>query len=186
MQWNLPNIITLTRIAMIPVFMVCLYSELTCAGWIAVAIFAVASLTDGIDGYIARKYNQVTTFGKFIDPLADKLLVISALLIFVDLGSMPVAAAMIVITRELAVTSLRTVAISQGVTIAAGISGKVKTFTQICCIILMLTPFAVISLFMIGGLTVTINTVVVAIMVLVTIWSGIDYFVQYKDLFKLQ
>jgi CDP-diacylglycerol--glycerol-3-phosphate 3-phosphatidyltransferase len=183
-QWNLPNIITMIRIAMIPVFMVFIYADFPYASWIAVAIFAAASLTDGIDGYVARKYNQVTTFGKFIDPLADKLLVISALLIFVDVQSMPVAAAMIVITRELAVTALRTVAISQGVTIAAGISGKVKTFTQICCIILMLTPFAAIPLFAAGGYAVTLNMAVVTIMVLVTIWSGIDYFYQYRELFK--
>jgi len=169
---------------MIPVFMICIYSPTRYASWVAVAIFALASLTDGIDGYVARKYNQVTTFGKFIDPLADKLLVISALLIFVDIHSMPAAAAMIIITRELAVTGLRTIAMSQGVTIAAGISGKVKTFTQIVCIIVMLTPFAMSTLFEAGGTIVTINTVTVTIMVLVTIWSGIDYFAQYKDLFR--
>jgi CDP-diacylglycerol--glycerol-3-phosphate 3-phosphatidyltransferase len=107
---------------MIPVFMICIYADFPYSSWIAVAIFAAASLTDGVDGYVARKYNQITTFGKFIDPLADKLLVISALLIFVDIHTMPAAVAMVIITRELAVTALRTVAISQGVTIAAGIS----------------------------------------------------------------
>ena len=186
MKWNAPNIITLSRIAMIPLFMFCMYSGHTYMRWTAVAIFALASLTDGIDGYLARKNNQVTTFGKFIDPLADKLLVISALLIFVELGDMGSPAAMIIITRELAVTSLRTIAMGSGITMAAGLSGKIKTFTQILCIILMLTPYGRIELGLIGDIMINVNLIMATVMVLVTLWSGIDYFWQYRGVFKVE
>jgi CDP-diacylglycerol--glycerol-3-phosphate 3-phosphatidyltransferase len=184
MKWNAPNIITLSRIALIPFFMLCMYSGLAYMRWAAVAIFAIASLTDGIDGYLARKYNQVTTFGKFIDPLADKLLVISALLLFVEFGNMSAVSAMIIIMRELCVTSLRTVAMGQGIEMAAGFSGKVKTFTQILCIILMLTPFGALHLFNLGSVAVNIDFLMVFIMVIVTIWSGVDYFWQYRKVFE--
>ena len=122
--------ITLVRVAMIPAFMVTMYLSGGEAGlwmWISLAIFIVASLTDFIDGYIARHYNQTTDFGKFLDPLADKLLTIAAMTLFCEWGVFPAWALMIVLTREFAVTGLRLVAVQKGTVIAAGWSGKVKT-----------------------------------------------------------
>lgn len=164
------NIITLTRIGLIPVFMFCMYMEFPYSNFVALAIFAIASLTDGIDGFVARHFNQITNFGKFIDPLADKLLVMSALLIFVDQGRMSAIPAVIILAREFIVTSLRVVAISQGKVIAAAKSGKIKTVTQIICIILMLSAYAPNLFF--GH---TLNTIAVWAMTFVTVYSGIDY-----------
>lgn len=132
------NKITLVRIALIPVFMVLMALESTWADWAAFCVFALASLTDGVDGYIARKYNQVSNFGKFVDPLADKLLVFAALLIFVADGRMPAWACMLILARELTVSSLRMVAASQGVVIQASIWGKIKTVSHMVCILLLL------------------------------------------------
>lgn len=136
------NIITLIRIALIPIFMIALLSDFPFSVQIALVIFVVASVTDGVDGYIARKYNQVTTFGKFMDPLADKLLVTAAVLIFVQAGRMSPAAAMLIIAREFVVTSLRIVAISAGVVVPASTWGKIKTVVQIAGIGIMLLSWA--------------------------------------------
>lgn len=135
------NKITLVRIALIPVFMVLASLEQTWASWAAFCVFALASLTDGIDGHIARKYNQVSAFGKFVDPLADKLLVFAALLLFVADGRMPAWACMLILARELVVSSLRMVAAAQGVVIQASIWGKIKTFSHMICILLLLAGF---------------------------------------------
>lgn len=132
------NKITLVRIALIPVFMVLTALDSTWAVWAAFFVFALASLTDGVDGYIARKYNQVSNFGKFVDPLADKLLVFAALLVFVADGRMPAWACMLILARELTVSSLRMVAASQGVVIQASIWGKIKTVSHMVCILLLL------------------------------------------------
>ncbi len=135
------NKITLVRIALIPVFMVLASLEQSWAPWAAFCVFAVAGLTDGLDGHIARKYNQVSAFGKFVDPLADKLLVFAALLLFVADGRMPVWSCMLILTRELVVSSLRMVAAVQGVVIQASIWGKIKTFSHMICILLLLAGF---------------------------------------------
>ncbi len=164
------NTITLARIALIPAFMIFVYLDFPSSNWIALFFFSIASLTDGIDGYIARKYNQVTNFGKFIDPLADKLLVTAAILIFVEQGRMPAVMAILILSREFIVTSLRVVAISQGKVIAAALSGKIKTVTQIICIIIMLTPFA--SIVFLG---VSLNDIAAWVMTIVTLYSGYDY-----------
>ena len=122
--------ITLVRVAMIPAYMVTMYLSGGVAGlwmWISLGIFIVASLTDFIDGYIARNYNQTSDFGKFLDPLADKLLTIACMCMFTEWGLMPAWALMIVLTREFGVTGLRLVAVQNGTVIAAGWSGKVKT-----------------------------------------------------------
>lgn len=122
--------ITLVRVAMIPVFMVFMYLSGGQPGlwmWLALGVFILASLTDYVDGQIARKCNQVSDFGKFLDPLADKLLTIAAMTMFCEWGSFPAWALMIVLTREFAVTGLRLVAVGNGTVIAAGWSGKVKT-----------------------------------------------------------
>lgn len=163
--------ITLARVAMIPVYMVTMYlSGGVSGGWLylSLAIFIIASCTDFIDGYIARHYNQITDFGKFLDPLADKLLTIAAMTMFCEWGVFPAWALMIVLTREFAVTGLRLIAVQKGTVIAAGWSGKVKTAsTMVGLCVMMAVP----------GIPV-LNGIVIAIIVLTTLYSGIEYFVQ--------
>ena len=166
--------ITLVRVAMIPAYMVTMYLSGGAAGmWmlISLGIFIVASLTDFIDGYIARKYNQTSDFGKFADPLADKMLTTAALLWFVEIGQMPAWALLIVLIREFAVSGLRMVASDKGRVIAAGWSGKVKTASTMVCIILMFLPIPAV-----------LNTVCVWVIALTTLYSGVEYFVQNKDI----
>ena len=167
---NLPNKMTLLRIILIPVFMVVLYWGFPGATWVALAIFIIASLTDMLDGKIARKYNLVTDFGKFADPLADKMLVTAAMIWFVENGQMPGWALLIVILREFAVSGLRMVASDKGRVIAAGWSGKVKTASTMVCIVLMLLPIAP-----------WVNNICVAVIVLATIYSGVEYFMKNLD-----
>jgi len=174
--------ITMTRIALIPVFMWAVTSSLPYSAVLALLIFIVASVTDGVDGYVARRFNHVTNFGKFIDPLADKLLVTSALLLFVQFGQMPAAAAMIIVTREFLITSLRTVAMAEGRVIAAGIEGKVKTFTQIVCIAFLLTGHGVAEIMPGSGLK--WDDLAVWLMVIVTVWSGAAYLYRHMDVLR--
>lgn len=162
--------ITLARVAMIPVFMVVLLMGFN---WVALIIFAVASLTDFVDGYIARHYNQVSDFGKFLDPLADKLLVTAAMLIFVQWGRMPAWAVMVVLAREFAVSGLRMVAATGGKVLAAGWSGKVKTFSTMVGLCVMMA-------FSIGW----IDWAVTAVIVVTTLYSGVEYFVQNWNVIK--
>jgi len=163
--------ITLIRVAFIPLFMVFMYLSGGYPGlwmWLSLAIFIIASLTDYVDGYIARKYNQVTDFGKFLDPLADKLLVIAAMAMLCEWGKFPAWALMIVLTREFAVTGLRLVAVQKGTVIAAGWSGKVKTAsTMIGLCVWMGFPT-------IGWL----GWIVTAVIVITTLYSGVEYFIQ--------
>ena len=164
------NKLTLCRVVMIPIFLVLLYVDFTGHLWAALAVFILASVTDFIDGYVARHYHQITDFGKFMDPLADKLLVMSAMAWFVEVSWMPAWAFFVVIARELAVTGLRLVAVEQGRVIAAAKSGKVKTACTMVGIILMLIfPNA------------TLRLVCVAVILVTTIYSGIEYFVKNKD-----
>ncbi len=155
------NKITLARIALIPVFMVLASLSQGWAQWAALGVFALASLTDGIDGHIARKYNQVSNFGKFVDPLADKLLVFAALLIFVADGRMPAWACMLILARELVVSSLRMVAASQGVVIQASIWGKIKTFSHMVCILLLLAGAGTLFSWMVPLCTVVMSVTAV-------------------------
>ena len=141
---NTANKLTLLRVVMIPAFLLVLYLHVPGANYWALAIFALASITDTLDGYIARHYNQITDFGKFMDPLADKCLVTAAMLWFVEIGQMPAWALLIVIVREFAVAGLRMIAADKGRVIAAGWSGKVKTASTMVCIVLMLLPIALI------------------------------------------
>lgn len=163
--------ITLVRIAFIPAFMVLMYlsgGQSNLWMWISLAVFIIASLTDYVDGYIARKYNQVSDFGKFLDPLADKLLTIAAMVMFCEWGSFPAWALMIVLTREFAVTGLRLVAVGKGTVIAAGWSGKVKTAsTMIGLCVLMAFPTNAL-----------IAWIVVGVIVSTTVYSGTEYFIQ--------
>ena len=163
--------ITLIRVAFIPVFMALMYLSGGQPGlylWLSLAVFVIASVTDWVDGYIARKYGQVSDFGKFLDPLADKLLVIAAMTMFCEWGIIPAWALMIVLTREFAVSGLRMVAGPKGKVIAAGKSGKFKTASSMIGLcVLMAFPT-------VGWL----NWLVVAMIVVTTVYSGVEYFIQ--------
>ena len=165
------NKLTLCRVVMIPIFIVLLYQDFTHHLLAALGVFILASITDFVDGYVARHYNQVTDFGKFMDPLADKLLVMSAMAWFVQSGWMAAWAFFLVIARELAVTGLRLVAVEQGRVIAAAKSGKVKTASTMVCICLMLLL----------SNAATLRLVCVWIILLTTIYSGIEYFIKRGD-----
>ena len=168
---TLASKITLVRIALIPAFMVLMYLSGGQPGlwlWLSLVIFIVASLTDYVDGQIARKCNQVTDFGKFLDPLADKLLVIAAMVMFCEWGKFPGWALMIVLTREFAVTGLRLVAVGKGTVIAAGKSGKIKTAsTMVGLCAMMVFPN-------VGW----ICWLVIAVIAATTLYSGVEYFIQ--------
>lgn len=167
---NTANKLTLLRVVMIPLFLLVLYLDVPGANYWALAIFVIASLTDTLDGYIARHYNQTTDFGKFMDPLADKCLVTAAMLWFVEIGQMPGWALLVVIIREFGVSGLRMVAADKGRVIAADWSGKVKTASTMVCIVLMLLPIAP-----------WVNNICVAVIVLATIYSGVEYFMKNLD-----
>jgi CDP-diacylglycerol--glycerol-3-phosphate 3-phosphatidyltransferase len=168
---TLASKITMIRVAFIPLYMVLMYmsgGESNLWMWIALAVFIVASLTDYVDGQIARKCNQVSDFGKFLDPLADKLLTIAAMTMFTEWGSMPAWALMLVLAREFSVTGLRLVAVGKGKVIAAGWSGKVKTAcTMVGLCVQMVFPAS-------AEICWLVTTVIVA----TTLYSGIEYFVQ--------
>ena len=185
---NLPNKLTLLRIVLIPVFMGVLYWGFPGADYVALAVFIAASLTDLLDGKIARKYNLVTDFGKFADPLADKMLVTAAMLWFVEAGRMPAWALLVVICREFAVSGLRMIASDEGRVIAAGWSGKVKTAATMVCIIVMLLLGPETARAASHSLTAVpvgwlgwIDPVCVWVIVLTTLYSGIEYFVKNRD-----
>jgi CDP-diacylglycerol--glycerol-3-phosphate 3-phosphatidyltransferase len=163
--------ITLVRVAFIPLYMILMYLSGGQSGvwqWVSLGVFIVASLTDYVDGQIARKYNQVSDFGKFLDPLADKLLVIASMVMFCEWGIIPAWALMVVLTREFAVTGLRLVAVGKGTVIAAGWSGKVKTAsTMVGLCVLMAFPYIP-----------WVAIAVTAVIVVTTVYSGVEYFVQ--------
>ena len=168
---TLASKITLVRVAFIPVFMVFMYLSGGQPGlwmWLSLAVFVIASLTDYVDGQIARKFNQVSDFGKFLDPLADKLLVIAAMVMFCQWGSFPAWALMIVLTREFAVTGLRLVAVGKGKVIAAGWSGKIKTASTMIGLCVMM-GFPTLTL---------LSGIIVGVIVVTTVYSGIEYFIQ--------
>lgn len=169
---TLASKITLVRVAFIPVFMVFMYLSGGEANswqlWVSLAIFVIASLTDYVDGQIARKYHQITDFGKFLDPLADKLLTIAAMTMFCEWKIFPAWALMIVLTREFAVTGLRLVAVGKGKVIAAGWSGKVKTAsTMVGLCVMMAFPQQPV-----------LNGLIIGIIVVTTVYSGVEYFAQ--------
>lgn len=168
---TLASKITLLRVAFIPVYMVFLYLSGGQTGpwmWLALAVFIIASITDYIDGQIARKWNQVSDFGKFLDPLADKLLTIAAMTMFCEWALMPAWALMIVLTREFAVTGLRLVAVGKGKVIAAGWSGKVKTASTMLGLCVWMA-FPNVSI---------LGMIITAIIVVTTVYSGVEYFIQ--------
>ena len=170
--------ITLVRVALIPAYMATMYLSQGEAGlwmYLSLAIFILASLTDFLDGYIARHYNQTSDFGKFLDPLADKLLTIAAMSMFCEWGKFPAWALMIVLTREFAVSGLRMVASQKGNVIAAGWSGKVKTAsTMIGLCVMMAFPTVPV-----------LSWIVMLVIVVTTVYSGVEYFIQnWKCLWK--
>ena len=165
------NKITLFRIVMIPVFLVLAYAGLL--GW-ALAAYILACVSDFADGYIARHYNQITDFGKFMDPLADKMLVLSAMCFFVEKGCMPGWAVAVVLFREFAVSGLRLIAVEQQRVIAAAWSGKIKTAVTMVGLAAMLLFSSVPA----------VNIIVTALIVITTIYSGVEYFAKNLDVFK--
>ena len=168
---NTANKLTMLRVLMIPAFLLVLYLDPPAANYIALAIFVVASLTDWLDGYIARHCNQTTDFGKFMDPLADKCLVVAAMVWFVEIGQMPGWALLVVLVREFAVSGIRMQAANLGRVIAAGWSGKVKTASTMVCICAML---------LLPGIAI-LNTVCVTVVVVTTVYSGMEYLIKNKD-----
>ncbi len=174
---NTPNMLTLLRVIMVPVFMWAITSGLYIA---AVAIFIIASLTDQLDGYLARKNNQVTTFGKLMDPLADKILTISALVCLMGIGADFINSwvVMIIIARELIVTGIRQLAMGENTVIAASQWGKAKTVSQMAALIAVMIDLIVPLRF--GGFVLTFW--LVALAVVLTVYSGIDYIVKNRHL----
>jgi len=169
---NTANKLTMVRVVLIPVFLVVLYWGFAGSNYVALALFIAASLTDLLDGYIARHYHQITDFGKFMDPLADKLLVLAAMMWFVDRGQMPAMVVFVVLVREFAVSGMRMVAAEKGKVIAAGWSGKVKTASTMVCLCLMFLPIP-------GG----VSTLCWAVILVTTVYSGVEYFVKNASVF---
>ena len=174
---NLPNKLTLFRVVLIPFFVVFMLCDITAAydKWIALGIFAVASLTDLLDGRIARKYNLVTNFGKFMDPLADKLLVCSALICLVDLRRIPSWIVIVIIAREFIISGFRLIASDNGVVIAASYWGKFKTTFQMAMICLMIADIAQIRL---------VTDAVMWAALALTVESLIDYLVKNRGVLR--
>ncbi|MBR0596545.1 CDP-diacylglycerol--glycerol-3-phosphate 3-phosphatidyltransferase [Sinanaerobacter chloroacetimidivorans] len=173
---NLPNKLTLLRIILIPVFIIVL---MTGYYYISAVIFIVASATDALDGHIARKYNLITNFGKIMDPLADKLLVVSALICLVELGDVAGWMVIVILAREFTVTGLRAVAAAQGIVIAAGWSGKIKTVLQMIAVPALLLknwPFVYVGI--------PFADIMLWASVIMTIVSGTEYVIKNKQVFK--
>lgn len=188
---NIANRLTIARIVMIPLFLLIMcfpkdilgmvnvfHSTLSVSWVLAMIIFTIASITDFLDGYLARKYHLITNFGKFADPLADKLLVMTAFITLVGACVIPMWIVAIIVCRELAVTGLRLLLVNDGEVLAAAWPGKVKTATQMLAII-----FLLIDDFPVKGLPFSIGTILVYICLVATIYSGVDYFVKNKHVF---
>nr|WP_311565454.1 CDP-diacylglycerol--glycerol-3-phosphate 3-phosphatidyltransferase [Peptoniphilus grossensis] len=174
---NTPNKLTLMRTLMVPIFVLCMYLDFNNSRIVATIIFAIASFTDFLDGYLARRDNLVTNFGKFADPLADKILVCSAMIMLVSTGEMPAWAVIIIIAREFTITGFRIIAASENITIAASPLGKFKTVTQLISNILLLTG---IERFRPIGMGIFYLAVVF------TVISGADYLIKNKKVLDLE
>lgn len=176
---NLPNKLTIIRVCMIPFFVFFLMTDFCGAAsdYIALAIFAAASFTDFLDGKIARKYNLVTDFGKFMDPLADKLLVCSALICFIELGKLSSIIVLVIIAREFIISGFRLVAAGKGIVIAAGYWGKLKTVVQMAMIIVLLLNIK-------SDAFRIVEQVLIWASLLLTVISLFDYLIKNKDVLK--
>ncbi len=172
---NLPNKLTVLRVVMIPFFVAFLLFDITGAAdkWIALAIFCAASLTDMLDGKIARKYNLVTNFGKFMDPLADKLLVCTAMICLVSMDKLNVIVVLVIIAREFIISGFRLVASDNGIVIAASYWGKFKTVSQMAMVIVLIMDL--------GGVFVMIGNVLVWVALILTVVSLVDYIAKNKQ-----
>jgi CDP-diacylglycerol--glycerol-3-phosphate 3-phosphatidyltransferase len=183
---NLPNKLTILRTIMIPFFLVALLCDEKYGGfipygnWIALVIFALASLTDMLDGKIARKYNLITDFGKFMDPLADKLLVASAMIAFVELDRIPCWVVIIIIAREFIISGFRLVAADNGIVIAAGIWGKVKTAEQMVMLCILIADLGSVFPAISDGIYI-LEQVLIYVALILTIVSLVDYLVHNKN-----
>lgn len=177
---NTPNKLTVLRMIMVPIFVVVLLGDWfgSAGKWLSVVIFIVASMTDWLDGYLARKHGMVTNFGKFMDPLADKLLVCSAMICLIELGKIPSWIVIVFIAREFIISGFRLVASDNGVVIAASYWGKFKTVFQMFMIIFMLLDL--------GGIFGTIELVLMYAALLLTVISLIDYVWKNKDVISMQ
>lgn len=180
MKLTIASKVTIARICLIPVFIVCyhLWGDLW-SGAIPAAVFILASMTDWVDGYLARSRNEVTNFGKFMDPIADKLLVMSAFVLLVGDGRMTGVSCIIILAREFIISGFRLIASDRGMVLAAGKLGKIKTTLQIIAIVLLLLnnfPFVYIGIPM--------DKIVLAVAVVMTVWSGADYIVKNRQILK--
>ena len=180
MKLTIASKVTIARICLIPVFIVCyhLWGGLW-SGAIHAAVFILASMTDWVDGYLARSRNEVTNFGKFMDPIADKLLVMSAFVLLVGDGRMTGVSCIIILAREFIISGFRLIASDRGMVLAAGKLGKIKTTLQIIAIVLLLLnnfPFVYIGIPM--------DKIVLAAAVVMTVWSGADYIVKNRQILK--
>lgn len=170
---NTANRLTIMRIVLIPVVLILLYWGFPYSNWAALLVFILASLTDTLDGWVARRYDQVTTFGKFMDPLADKMLVLAAMCWFVESGRLPGWALAVVLLREFAVSGMRLVAVERGRVIAAAWSGKVKTAsTMVALCVMMAFSFR------------WLDWICVIVILGTTVYSGVEYFLKNLDVFK--
>ena len=188
---NIANRLTIARIVMIPLFLLIMcfpkdtlgmvnvfHSNLSVSWVLSMIIFTIASITDFLDGYLARKYHLITNFGKFADPLADKLLVMTAFITLVGAGVIPMWIVAVIVCRELAVTGLRLLLVNDGEVLAAAWPGKVKTATQMLAII-----FLLIDDFPVKGLPFSIGTILLYVCLVATVYSGVDYFIKNKHVF---
>lgn len=177
---NLPNKLTILRMIMVPFFV--LFMLVPIGGpankWIALAIFVVASLTDTLDGYIARRDNLITDFGKFMDPLADKLLVCSALICFVELGDLPAWMVIVIIAREFIISGFRLVASDNGIVIAASKTGKLKTISQMVMVVLVIADL--------GGFFTVLEQIFIWLALILTVVSLIEYIAKNKNVLSMQ
>ncbi len=172
--WNLPNGLTILRIMAIPVIVLLLFYPGKIASFFASVIFLFAAITDGLDGYIARRQNIVTTLGKFLDPLADKLLVITSLIMLIHLGRVPAWIVAIIAGREMAVTGLRAIAINEGIIISASHLGKYKTLLQVIATTTLICHYSYYSIDFHN-----VGMIFLWAALVLTVWSGLDYFRRF-------
>lgn len=181
---NLPNMLTLARVGAVPLLVVLLLFDRPSTSFWAAMVFALASLTDWLDGYLARKWNIVTVLGKFLDPLADKLLVMAALIMMIPMGRVPAWAVFIILAREIIITGLRSIAAADGVVIAATPLGKYKTVFQMVAIIALLLHYDIYWFFGVEWSLLQVNMHNVGIFffiiaLVLTVWSGVDYLLKF-------
>jgi len=169
--WNLPNALTIMRIMAIPIIVLLLFSPGKVASFVAALVFLFAAITDGLDGYIARRQNIVTTLGKFLDPMADKLLVITSLIMLIHLGRVPAWIVAVIAGREMAVTGLRAIAINEGIVISASPLGKYKMLLQVIATTTLICHYSYYSIDFHN-----VGMIFLWAALILTVWSGLDYF----------